>query len=163
MVRAFGRAQERNPNISLIIAGRGEEDARIQQTVKAHRVEHVTFLPWIEDMADQYGETDVFLLGSLHEAYGLTLIEALASGVPVVTTDVGCVGELIHNEEHGLVVPVNDEEAFCNAILRMSTDEEFRTQCSASGRLLAQRLAKTTSESYAKQWVAAHSCGVEEV
>ncbi len=163
MVRAFRRAQERNPRMSLTIAGRGGEADLIQRTVKVHRVEHVTFLPWITDMPHQYSETDVFLLGSLHEAYGLTLIEALASGVPVITTDVGCVGELVRDGEHGIVVPVNDEDAYVDALVRMSTDTAFREACGNAGRLLGQRLRETTPESYAKKWVAAHSCRLEGV
>jgi glycosyltransferase involved in cell wall biosynthesis len=99
----------------------------------------------------------VFALASLHEAYGLVLIEALATGTPVVTTNVGCVNEVVKDGDHGIIVPVNDEEAFGKALLRMYEQSEFRVQAGLHGRTLGQVLARESEDTYAEEWVAHHS------
>ncbi len=117
----------------------------------------ITLLPWDSHIEHEMANAHVFALASLHEAYGLVLIEALATGTPVVTTDVGCVHEVVKDEEHGIVVPVNDEEAFTRALIRMYEQSEFRIQAGMHGRILGQTLSCVREDSYAKEWVARHS------
>ncbi len=158
MIRAFARIAREHQNIHLRIVGRGEGEKKISSLVRALGiVERVTFIPWTEALEVEMQQADVFLLSSDHEAYGLTLVEALAAGLPIITTDVGCVGEVIQDEVHGIVVPVRDETAFTSAMERMVTDSDFRMACSKAGKETAKRLASVSQEAYARAWVASLS------
>lgn len=156
MIRAFARVHTEHPPTRLRLVGGGSEEGRIRALVHTLGLQDVVMLvPWTEAVEREMERADVFLSTSDHEAYGLTLIEAMAVGLPVVTTDVGCVGEVLVDGLHGIVVPVCDEDAYVKAMERMVTDLPFRRTCSAAGKSTAALLASVTPEAYAKQWVAA--------
>jgi glycosyltransferase involved in cell wall biosynthesis len=158
LVRAFKRLHDRHTDTRLRIRGDGSELARIEHEVEACRLHDVVMiLPWADDIATEMAKAHVFALASLHEAYGLVLIESLASGTPVVTTDVGCVGETVKHELHGLVVPTQDERAFGDALIRMHDDMKLRERAVHAGYTCTHTLLRESEEAYAKQWVALHS------
>ncbi len=158
LIRAFSRALQDHPGMQLRIVGEGGEYARIQHEIVSLGIESsVRCEPWTDTIAEHMASADVFVLASLHESYGLVLIEALATGTPVITTDVGCVGSVVKDGEHGIVVPVQDEERLYHALVRMYTDETFRISAGENGRALGKQLSSMTEEMYAKEWVAAHS------
>lgn len=76
----------------------------------------------------------VFALSSDTEALGIVLVEAMAMGVPVVTTDVGGTTELVHTEENGLAVPPSDAAAIAKAIRRIANDPQMAQRFSTAGR-----------------------------
>ncbi len=163
-IRAFSTVAKEFKNIHLKLIGRGEEEKRIRSLVNALGIsEYVTVLPWTEHLADDMSSAHVFLLSSDHEAYALTLVEALAAGLPVVTTDVGCVGDVVQDQIHGIVVPVGDEVGYTNALRRMVIDTTFRLACKKACREKARELVVYSNETYTKEWVACHSCKCEGV
>jgi glycosyltransferase involved in cell wall biosynthesis len=158
LIRAFAKLHAVHPDAHLRIVGEGSERARIESTIKEHCLSnYVTIVPWTNDISTEMANADVFALASLHESYGLVLLESLAAGVPVVTTDVGCVGEVVKNGEHGLVVPVGETESFADALVRMYEDEDFRTQAAMRSRAVGVAYSQHSEDEYAKKWVAAHS------
>jgi len=164
ILRAFAKLAVRHEHIRLGLVGRGQEEKTIRACISELGIsEKVTIIPWTETVEKEMQRADVFLVASDHEAYGLTLVEALAVGLPLVTTDVGCVGEVVKDGTHGIVVPVRDEEAYEKAMERMIIDVAFRTRCSEAGRKTAYVLAQTSSEEYAQAWVASLSLGAETV
>src|SRR5207247_2382760 len=86
------------------------------------------------DVRRELESAHVFALSSDTEALGIVLVEAMAMGVPVVTTDVGGTTELVHNEENGLAVAANDSGAIANAIRRIAYDPTLAKRFSAEGR-----------------------------
>ena len=164
LIRAFKTLHERHPDTVLRITGSGNERERIEAAITSCGLKKVvTILPWTEHIEIEMANADVFALASLHESYGLVLIEALASGTPVVTTDVGCVGEVIQDGVHGHVIAVNDTEVYEKALIDMYEDVEFRKRAGQAGRKLALRLATQNEEEYAKKWVALHSASAHAV
>lgn len=163
-LRAWSMIAPTFPHAHLTLIGAGSEETHIRALIKTLGLEtRVTILPWTEHIEQQFKDADVFLLSSRHEAYGLTLIEALASGLPIVTTNVGCVGEVVEDGVHGIVVPVGDGDSFARALKRMLGDTAFRTACREACLQTARALTAQSPEDYAKAWVAAHSCVSEEV
>lgn len=158
IVDAFSVLHNEYPNIRLRLVGDGPEKAYVEKYIQnGGAAEAVTILPWTEDAVGEMQKADIFLLASRHEAYGLTLVEAMASGLPIITTDVGCVGELVKNGVHGIVTRVNDRNAYVLAMKRMVTHEDFRSACGRAGRETAEIVARTSAHEYAKAWVASLS------
>ncbi|MDK2854603.1 MAG: hypothetical protein PWQ92_1497 [Thermococcaceae archaeon] len=78
---------------------------------------------------------DVFVLPSVSsEAFGIVVLEAMASGVPVVATDVGGIPEVVKENEAGLLVPPGNELELREAIQKLLNDEELRKQYGSKGR-----------------------------
>ncbi len=158
LVRAFSRLHTKYPDTRLRIVGEGSEYAKIEACIHELGItEAVAILPWTPHVEHEMANAHVFALASLHEAYGLVLIEALATGTPLVTTDVGCVGEVVKDGEHGIVVSVNDEFAFSEALIRMYEQSEVRKRAGIEGRMLGGRLAQVSEDVFAEEWVAHHS------
>jgi glycosyltransferase involved in cell wall biosynthesis len=157
LVRAFALLHAQYPNTLLRIVGEGEELAAIEEAIRASRVSgSVTIIPWTEHIEVEMANADVFALTSKHEAYALVLIESLATGTPVVTTDVGCVGDVVIHGVHGLVAEGNPS-SFGAALIRMYEDTSLRRNAGSEGRRLGAFLGGETEEVYIKKWVAAHS------
>jgi len=159
MLRAFASCAKKYPYIQLKIVGDGEEQKKIRTCISELGLERmVTMIPWSDDIPSHMGSADVFLLASDHEAYGLVLVEALAAGLPVVTTDVGCVGEVIYDGVHGFVVPPRDEKSFAIALEKMILDQQLKRKMGEAGKTTARELQIISEELFAKAWVATHSC-----
>ena len=84
---------------------------------------------------------DVFLLTSVSEGIPVTVLEAMAAGVPVVATAVGGLPELVTNEESGLLAPAVDAASLAAALVRLAADAQLRTQFARTGQ---QRAAQTS-------------------
>lgn len=156
LLAAFTVVQKTYPRTHLEIAGAGPEEGKLKRFVSAHALESaVTFTPWTDDVPSIMARSNIFAFASKHEGYALVLLEALAAGVPVVTTDVGLVGDVVSSGEHGEVVPVGDTESFTAALMRLVEDVSLRNTYAQNGKMLARALAETSEETYAEAWVAA--------
>lgn len=100
---AFALARVRDPRLHLTLAGEGPERERLRDRLG----EHVTFLGWLEGeaFADAYAGADVFLFPSSTDTFGQVVLEAQASGVPVVAVDAGGPATLIEDGRTGLLRP----------------------------------------------------------
>lgn len=109
---------DRRPDIVVLIAGDGE----LRPDLERHAGElglakHVRFLGWRRDLVTLYAATDVFVLTSRNEGTPVALIEAMAAGVPGVSTDVGGVPTVIADDSMGVRVPLDDDRAFAAGVL----------------------------------------------
>jgi glycosyltransferase involved in cell wall biosynthesis len=164
MLRAFALVHREYPQTKFRIVGEGSEKRSIESLIALHTLQDsVTIKPWTENVPSEMAEADIFLLASRHEAYALTLVEALAVGIPVVTTDVGCVGEVVKHGVHGIVVQGDDTQAYATAMKEMIENVELRKSCSQEGKKTARVLAEQTGEMYARAWVTQLSLRPEQV
>jgi glycosyltransferase involved in cell wall biosynthesis len=111
---------ERYPALTVLIVGDGELRAALEghaATLGLGR--HVRFLGWRRDLATIYAATDVFVLTSRNEGTPVALIEAMASGVPGVSTDVGGVPTVLADDSMGVRVPLDDDAAFVAGVVRL--------------------------------------------
>ena len=112
-----------HPKAGLIIVGAGPEEQYLKDLVQKLGLEkNIMFEGWQENLDLYCHAADSFLLTSNYEGYGMVVVEALVAGCPVVMADVGCAGDVVHNGENGLVVPVGDREALVRAITRVVTN-----------------------------------------
>jgi glycosyltransferase involved in cell wall biosynthesis len=114
---AFLEAHRRDPRLHLSLAGGGPEE----ELLRARLGDHATFLGWLtgDELARAYSSADAFLFASSTETFGQVVLEAQASGLPVVAVDRGGPACLIEHGETGLLAPP-DVNALADAVLSMT-------------------------------------------
>jgi glycosyltransferase involved in cell wall biosynthesis len=114
---AFLRAREHEPRLHLVLAGGGPEQERLRERVGS---EHATFLGWLSgsDLARAYASADMFLFPSATDTFGQVILEAQASGLPVIAVAEGGPLSLIEHRVSGLLCAANAEE-LAGAVLEL--------------------------------------------
>tara|TARA_B100000315_G_scaffold250900_1_gene284666 strand:- start:2794 stop:3861 length:1068 start_codon:yes stop_codon:yes gene_type:complete len=129
-INAMREIIKSHPKIGLVITGKGALEKELKSKVSRLGLSNnIVFEGWVNDLAPYYKTADVFLNTSDYEGYGRTLISAAAAGCPIITTDVGLVGEII-NKDNCLVIPVGDLKALEDSILKLRTDDDLRNDLS---------------------------------
>ena len=123
------------PDVRFLIVGDGECRSALEQQAHALGVDGcVHILGWQRDLEPIYADLDLVVLSSLNEGTPVSLIEAMAAGVPVVATSVGGVPDLIADEKTGLLVPSMDPGALSRAMQTLIGDGERRREMGRLGR-----------------------------
>lgn len=152
LIKAFSSLVQEIPEARLILVGAGAEEKRLKKLVKKNTLsKKVLFLPWDSSLVTLMAEADIFALSSNWEGWARVLVEAMAAGTPIVTTDVGCVGEVLLDEEHALVAPVNDLLAFTEKLKRLAQDVQLRTRLATNAKERS-RHTNQNLEAYAIEW-----------
>lgn len=138
LVRAFVLARqlgEVGRRLRLMIVGDGPLRADVEAEIRAAGIGDVTWLAGNRsDVPEVMRALDIFALPSRAEGISNTILEAMASGLPVVATDVGGNAELVAEGETGLLVPAQNPEAMAQALLRYTLDAALRQRHGAAGR-----------------------------
>jgi glycosyltransferase involved in cell wall biosynthesis len=123
LAEAFLAARERDPRLHLVLAGGGPEEEQLRDRLG----DRATFLGWLsgEDLARAYASADVFLFASRTDTFGQVVLEAQASGLPVVAVDEGGPATLIEHGETGLLAPPR-ADAVADALLSVVSDGNHR-------------------------------------
>lgn len=130
------RAGQQDIGCRLIIVGGGPEHDDLQRRVEQLGLtQTVRLLGNRSDVAALLAESDVFVLSSIAEGMPLTLLEAMASGLPVVATDVGGVASLVENGTAGTLVPPRDPQTLADALGAYVADEALRRRHGDAGRV----------------------------
>lgn len=127
-LRAFAEVIQHHPQAKLHVAGTGPEEAHLRALVTELRIEDaVTFYGRLgrDEMASLYRRCDISLNPSRADNMPNSVMESLASGVPVVSTDVGGIPYLVTHEETALLVPPGDPKQMAKAVLRLLDDAEL--------------------------------------
>ena len=137
MVRQHPGARQR---LRLVMVGEGALRAQVMALLQQEGLAQFAWLPGKrQDAAQLLRAFDVFVLPSLAEGISNTILEAMASGRPVVATDVGGNGELVVNGETGRLVPSADPQALATAIWDYVDSPDLRTRHGAAGRARAEQ------------------------
>jgi glycosyltransferase involved in cell wall biosynthesis/predicted metal-dependent phosphoesterase TrpH len=138
LAESFLRARAADPRLHLLLAGAGPEEAEL----RARLGEHATFLGWLEgeDLARAYASADVFLFCSTTDTYGQVVLEAGASGVPVVAVAEGGPASLVENRHTGMLCRP-DADHIAGTVLQLAASPLLRRHLGAS----AMRAARSRS------------------
>lgn len=125
-IRAAAKVQGVRPAVRFVLIGDGERRAEIEALIaQLGLTDSVTLASWIIETKPVYAALDALVLSSKNEGVPVSIIEAMAARVPVVSTDVGGVRDLIRDSTFGAVVPVDDGDAMAGAILRALDRDGF--------------------------------------
>jgi L-malate glycosyltransferase len=131
VVKTFAKISERLP-AKLLLVGDGPEMTIVCKLVKEFSLEdRVLFLGKQEDLAELYSISDLMLLLSEKESFGLVALEAMACGVPCIGTNVGGVPEVISDGINGYTCEIGDIEAFSTKAITLLSDKDMHEQFSA--------------------------------
>ena len=128
---------EHKYSIQVNIVGEGSQKDWFARDLNKHEIlNYVYFLGYIphEKMYEIFAEADIFIMTSLYEGYPRVLMEAAASGLPIVTTAVSGSDEAVVNEETGYIVPVNDVQTFFNKLKTLIEKPTLRTNMGCAAR-----------------------------
>jgi glycosyltransferase involved in cell wall biosynthesis len=140
-LRTLAQVVGRGIKARLVLVGEGPEESTIRQLVHQYNLEsRVCLLGLRTDIPRLLSAADLFLLTSVSEGIPLTLIEAMAVGLPIISTRVGGVEEVIEDGKTGLLAPRGDDAALAEKVLHLLHDGSLRRQMGEFGRARAQAL-----------------------
>lgn len=135
LLRAAKKLAEHRPDIRYIIAGDGELESELRSLANSFGInEIVTFAGFRRDIRAVLSALDVFVLSSVAEGLCTSILDAMATGVPVIGTSVGGVPEIVVDGECGMLVPPADPESLASAIGHVLESPSLREKFVAAGR-----------------------------
>ena len=145
------------PDARFVIAGEGELRDALERQIKERRLEkHVFLAGFRPDILSVHKAFDIFVMSSITEGLGTSLLDAMACGKPVVATTAGGVPEVVGDGTTGLLVPPRDHDAMAAALVTLLQDDALRRRMGLAGearvreRFSAERMVRDTSEVYGR-------------
>jgi glycosyltransferase involved in cell wall biosynthesis len=137
LLPAIAELRTRRPALTLDVVGSGNDLGRYEELARSLAIDqHVRFLGRLagERLARAYRDASVLALPTRNDSFPMVLLEALASGIPVVSTRVGGIPELVEDGRHGYLVEPGDDPAFTDRLGRILDDPALAAELGAEGR-----------------------------
>ena len=145
----------KNKKIKLILVGKGKQEDELHQLAKDLEItDRVEFKGYVDhdDIADIYQESDLFVLPSFNEGMSNALLEAMASGLPVISTDTGGTSELI--DGNGILIQKGNSDEIAQAISTVMNDPETFKQMGLKSREIAETMSwEAVAEEYCRLYM----------
>ena len=142
LIDAVRRLVHNGMDVELSLVGTGPYEGVVREKVQrgglSDRVRFSGYVVMGDALNRHYDEADIFVFPSLSEGSPRVVLEALAHGLPTVSTRVGSVTDLIEDGRSGLLVDTRDAEGIAAAITRYVSDDSFRHECAAAGFVSAK-------------------------
>jgi glycosyltransferase involved in cell wall biosynthesis len=145
------------PDARFIIAGEGELRDSLQHQIKhLHLEKHVVLAGFRPDVLSLHKAFDIFVMSSVTEGLGTSLLDAMACGKPVVASRTGGIPEVVEDGVTGCLVPPRDHTAMAEAIVKLLADKNLRERMGAAGlarvreQFTAERMVEKTLQVYEK-------------
>ena len=137
--------QQTENKVRFMIVGDGETRAEIEELATASNLTisipeklnpqaQIIFTSWILDVERVYSGADISVLTSLNEGTPVSLIESLASRVPIISTEVGGIADFVADGTHGYLTKVNDDVLFADKIVTLANNKELRAEMAINGQ-----------------------------
>jgi glycosyltransferase involved in cell wall biosynthesis len=144
LIEAFSRASEGDDAWRLVILGEGSERPALEQRISELGLEARILLPGLAgNLNDWYGRASIFAMSSVSEGFPMTLLEALAAGVPAVSFDCDAgPREIIRHGQDGLLVAPGDVAALAGAMKSLMNDDALRAQMADQAQAVRERFSE---------------------
>ena len=155
LIEAAALVVRQVPDARFVIAGEGELRQALERQIKEHHLEkHVLLAGFRPDVLSVHKAFDIFVMSSVTEGLGTSLLDAMACARPIVATTAGGIPEVVADGETGLLVPPRDHHALADAIVRLLNDSDLRRRLGEAGlarvreRFSADRMVRDTLRVY---------------
>lgn len=140
LLRVAEKVHKDWPDVKFVILGDGElRETLERQLEQQNSRDYVHLMGGVRDVEHYLWKADAFLMSSDYEGLPLTVLEAMAAGLPIVSTRAGGIVDVVEHEENGLLVECGDEDGLVTAIGRLCESPAFCTSLSKKSRELALR------------------------
>ncbi len=138
LLEALSKALPELPDVHLLLVGDGPDEEMLREQVTHFGLDgHVSFFPFTREPAHVFEVIDALVLSSTYkEGLPNVILEALAMGVPAISTRIAGTPEVVHEGETGLLVPIGDIDALTTAIVELGSDPVARERMGEAGRRL---------------------------
>jgi glycosyltransferase involved in cell wall biosynthesis len=153
LLSAIELLKKKDRNIYLILVGDGEMRGQLEMEIARKGLANCVRLTGNRSDVDKLlPGSDVFILSSKREGFPMSILEAMAAGLPVIATNVGGIPEVIKDGENGILVPPQDKVSLANAICRVLDDHEFAAGLASKARLTIENnySLTTITEAYSR-------------
>ncbi|PIR54861.1 hypothetical protein COU74_03935 [Candidatus Peregrinibacteria bacterium CG10_big_fil_rev_8_21_14_0_10_36_19] len=153
LIAAMPKIIEKYPNVKLIIIGEGEDKERLEKLTENLKINNcVKFLGRRKEIAKLLKASNIFVLPSIREAFGMVNLEAMYTPLPIVASKVGGIPEIIEDGKTGILVPKEDTMELRIALEKLIKNPELRNKMANAGkeRLQKEFSAKKMAEKYEK-------------
>ena len=151
LIEAFAGLADDHPHWRLVILGDGPQRQSLEQDIRRWGLQdRMELRGWVTVPSDWYAAADVFVLPSRYEGFPNALLEAMASGSPVIATNCSpSIREIIDHDQNGLVVQAADLSELSRALRRMMTDADLRNRLGTAARQVSTRFCQ---KAYFQKW-----------
>ena len=151
LIRAFKRFHLKHPDYTLTMYGNGEDRDYVLDLINKEGLSSYIFLPGAKnDIWDKIMDAKCFVLTSWYEGMPNALLEAMCLGLPCVSTKVSGAVDLIRNEENGVLVDLDDDYAFSEALCKVVEDDDYASKLGTAASNIYHLLEV---ETISKQWI----------
>lgn len=149
LLRCFARLHREHPEVKLLLLGDGPCHPALKELATELGIDAaVTFTGNVSNTEDYYAVSDLFVLCSHQEAMPLSVLEAMATPMPIVSTHVGGLADVV--QDNGILVPDGDEDMLYEAILQVysQSPQDYQKMCDASGRIVQAYSSQAMAQAY---------------
>jgi glycosyltransferase involved in cell wall biosynthesis len=142
LIKAMPFIMQIHPDVRLLIAGDGMEREYLEKLISNLGLnDNVVLLGWLQNdlLPDYYNASDVVVMPSLEEGFGIPTAEAMGCELPVVSTDAGGLIEVVQDGITGIIVPKANEKALAEAVLKLLDDPDMAGKMGKAGRAAAEK------------------------
>jgi len=154
LIKAMEKVLKKLPKARLVLVGGGPLRQKLEQLAKRLKIDQqVIFTGSLPSVAGILQLFTIFVLPSKSEAFGISILEAMRAGVPVIATKVGGIPEVITTNKNGLLVDPGNPKQLSATIMKLLNDKKLQSKLIAGGRetvrsFSAHRMAQTTEKLY---------------
>jgi glycosyltransferase involved in cell wall biosynthesis len=141
LVKSIPKIKEKFPNILLIIAGSGSEENNLKiLTRELDLSDNVKFLGFVseEEKNSYFSSSDIFIIPSRYEPFGIVLLEAMSWEKPIVASNVGGISEIVVNGRNGLIFESENIDELAQKVVTLLIDKDLRVQFGILGKAMAK-------------------------